>query len=149
MLILLFATLWTALGQASRFFTICQNLLKLMSVESVISSNHLIFSLPFFSCPQSFPASGSFSSGTTLCIRWPKYWSISFSISPCSEYSGLISCRIDWFDFRAVQGTLRGLCHQHSSKASVLWRSASFMAQLSYLYTTSVKTIALTIWTFT
>ena len=145
----LFVTLWTALGQASRFFTICRSLLKLMSTESVISSNHLILSVPFFSCPQSFPASGSFSSETTLCIRWPKYWSFSFSISPCSEYSGLISFRIDWFDFLAVQGTLRSLCHQHSSKASVLWYSASCMAQLSHLYMTSVKTIALTIWTFT
>ena len=98
-------------------------------------------------CPQSFPASGSFPV-SWLCIRWPNYWSFSFSISPSNEYSGLISFRVDWFDFFAVQGTLRSFLHYHSSKASILWHSAFFKVQLSHPYMTTGKIIALTTWTF-
>ena len=104
--------------------------------------------VPFSSCLQSFPTSGGFSNESVLHIRWPKYWSISFSISPSNEYSGLISFRIYWFDLIAVQGTLKSLLQHHSSKASVLWCSAFFMIQLSHPYMTTGKTIALTIWTF-
>ena len=101
-----------------------------------------------FSCLHSFPASGFFSNESVLCIRWPKYWSFSFSISPSSEYSGLISLRIDWFDLLAVQGTLKSLRQHHSSKASILLCSAFFMVQFSHPYMTTGKTIALTRWTF-
>ena len=103
--------------------------------------------IPFSSCLQSFPASGSFQM-SVLHIRWPKYWSFSFSISPCNEHSGLISFRIDWFDILSVQGTLKSLLQLHSSKASVLQCSAFFTVQLSYPYMTTGKTIALTRWTF-
>ena len=101
-----------------------------------------------FSCPQSFPASGSFSSESALHIRWPKYWSFNFSINPSNEYSGLVSFRIDWFDLLAVQGTLKSPLQHHSLKASILWHSALFMVQLSHLYMTTGRTIALIIRTF-
>ena len=122
---------------------------KLMSIESVMPSNHLILCRPLQSfCLQSFPASGSFSSESVLCIRWPKCWSFSFSISPCNEYLGLISFRIEWLDLLAVQGTLKSLLQHHSSKASILQCSAFFVVQLSHPYMTTGKTIALTRWTF-
>ena len=108
-------------------------------------SNHLILCRPLLLLPSIFPSIRVFSNESALCIRWPKYWSYSFSISPSNEYSGLISFRIDWFDLLAVQGTLKSLLQHHSSKASVLRHSAFFMAQLSHLYMTAGKTIALTI----
>ena len=144
----LFATLWTAARQASLSFTISRNLLKLTSVESVMPSNHLILCHPFSFCPQSFPALGSFSNESALSIRWPKYWNFSFSISPSSEYSGLISFRIDWLDLLIVQGTLKSLLQHHSLKASILRHPAFFMVQLSHPYMTTGKTIALTRQTF-
>ena len=104
--------------------------------------------IPFSSCPQSFPASGSYSNESALCIRWPKYWSFSFSISPSNEYSGLIFFRMDWLDLLAVQGTLQSLLQHHSSKASALWGSAFFIVKLLHPYMTTGKTIALTRWTF-
>ena len=110
-------------------------------------SRHPILCHPFSSCSQSFPASGSFQMNQ-LCIRWPKYWSFSFSISPSSEYSGLISFKMDWFDLLAVQGTLKSLLQHHSSKASVLWCSGFFMVQCSHPYMTAEKVIALTVRTF-
>ena len=116
-----------------------------MFIESVMPSNHLIPVVPFSSCPQSFPASESFP------VSWlftSSYWSFSFSISPSNEYSGLISCRFDWFDCLAVQGPLKSLLQHQSSKASILWHSAFFMIQLSHPYMTAGKTIALTVWTF-
>ena len=119
---------------ASLPFTISWSLLKLMSIELVMPSNHLISVVPFSSCPQSFPASGSFQMSQLFRIRWPKYWSFSFNISPSSEYPGLISFRMDWLDLLAVQGTLKSLLQHHSSKASVLWVSAFFIVQLSHPY---------------
>ena len=133
--------------QHTRLPCLCQSLLTLMSIESVMPSNHLSSVIPFSSCLQSFPASGSFLIESALCIRWPKYWSFSFSISPSNEYSGLISFRIDWFDLLAVLGTLRSLLQHHSSKASIFWHSAFVMVQLSHSYITPGKTIALTAWT--
>ena len=118
-----------------------------MSIKSVMPSNHLILCHPL-PLPSIFPSIRVFSSESALRIRWPKYWSFIFSISPSNEYSGLISFRIDWFDLLAVQGTLKGLLQYHSSKASILWYSAFFMAQLSHPYMTTVKTIALSIQTF-
>ena len=112
-------------------------------------SNHLILCRPLFLLPSIFPSIRVFSNESVLCIRWPKYWSVSFSISPFNEYPGLISFRMDWLDLLAVQGTLRSLLQHHSSKASVLQYSAFFIVQLSYLYMTTGKTIALTRWTFT
>ena len=144
----LFATPWTAAFQASLSFTISQRLLKLMAIESVMPSNHLILCRPLLLLPSVFPSISIFSNESALCIRWPKYWSFSFSIRPSNEYSGLISFRIDWFDLFAVQGTLKSLLQHHSSKVSVLRRSAFFMVQLSHLYTTIGKTIALTKWIF-
>ena len=111
---------------ASLSFTISQCLLKLMSTESVMPSNHLILCCPFLLLPSIFPSIRVFSKMSVLCIRWPKYQSFSFSISPSNEYSGLISFRIDWFDLLAVQGTLKNLLQHHSSKASILWHSAFF-----------------------
>ena len=146
--VLLFVTPWTETCQASLSFTIFWSLLKLISVESVMPSNHLILFRPGFLLPSIFPSIGVFSSESVLCIRWPKYWNFSFSISPSNEYSGLISLRIDWFDLLAVQGTLKRLLQQYSLKASILWCSAFFMVQLSYPYITTGKTIAFTIWTF-
>ena len=132
--------------QVSPSFTISQSLLKLMSVKSVMPLSHLILCHPLL-LPSIFPSIRVFSNETALCIMWPKYWSFSFSISPPNEYSGLISFRIDWFDFLAVQGTLKRLLQHHSLKASVLWHSTYFMVQLSHPYMTTGKTIALTIWT--
>ena len=128
-------------------FSISRSLLCFMSSELVTPSNHLVLCRPLLLLPSVFPHIRVFSSESVLHIRWPKYWSFSFSISPFSEYSGLISFKIDWFDFLAVQGTLKSLQH-HSSKASILWHSAFFMVQLSHPYMTTGKTIASTIQTF-
>ena len=114
---------WTAARQASLSITSSQSLLKLMSIESVMPSNHLILCHPLFFPPSIFPSIRVFSNESVLRIRWPKYWSFSFSISPSNEYSGLISFRMDWLDLRAVQGTLKSLLQHHSSKASILWLS--------------------------
>ena len=143
-----FVTPWTAVHQTSLSFIISQSLLKLMSVKSVMPSNHLILCHPHLLQPSIFPTSRVFSNESVLCIRYPKYWSFSFSISPSNEYSGLSSFKKDWFDLFAVQGTLKSLLQQHSSKASILQQSAFFMAQLSHPYMTTGKTIALTVWTF-
>ena len=142
----LFVTPWTAALQASLSITNSRSLLKLMSIKLVIPSNHLILYCPLFLLPSIFPSIRVFSSESTLCIRWPKYQSFSFNISPSN--SGLISFRIDWFDLREVQGTLKSLLQHHSLKASVLRCSAFFMVQLSHSYVTTGKTIALTRWTF-
>ena len=123
-------------------------LAKLMSIELVMPSNHLILCCPFLLLPSVFPTITVFSSESVLPIRWPKYWSFRFSISPFNEYSGLISFRTDWFDLLSVQGTLKSLLQYHSSKASIIWHSASFIVQLSHPYMTTGKTIALTRWTF-
>ena len=139
-------TPWTAAPQASLSITISWSLLRLMSIESVMASNHLILCHPRLLLPSIFPSSKVFSNESVLCIRWPKYG--SFSFSPSNEYSGLISFRIDWFDLLAVQGTLKSLLQHHSSKASILQCSAFFMVQLSHPYTITGKTIALTRWTF-
>ena len=119
-----------------------------MSIELVIPSNHLIFCHPLLLPPSIFPSIRVFSSESFLHIRWPKYWSFSFSISPSSEYSGLIYFRMDWLDLLAVQGTLKSLLQHHSSKASIPWHSAFFIVQLSHPYITTGKIIALTRWTF-
>ena len=126
----LFATPWTAAPRASLFLIISQSLPKFMSIELVMPSNHLILCHPLLFLPSIFPSIRVFSSESTVCIRWPKYW--SFSISPSNEYSGLISFRIDWFDRLAVQGTLKSLLHHHSLKVSILWNSAFLMVQLSH-----------------
>ena len=120
----LFATPWTAARQASLSITNSWSLLKLMSIESMMPSNHLILCHPFLFLPSIFPSTGVFSNESVLRIRWTKYWSFSFTISLSNEYSGLISYRIDWFDLLAVQGTLKSLFQHHSSKASVVWHSA-------------------------
>ena len=138
----LFATPWMAAQQASLSITNSWNLLKLMSVESVMPFNHLILCRPLL-LPLIFPKIGVFSSESALHIRWPKYWSFSFNISPSNEHPGLISFRMDWLDLLAVQGTLKSLLQHHSSKASVLRHSAFFIVQLSHPYTTTGKTIAL------
>ena len=137
-------TPWIAACQVSLSFTISQSLLKLMSIESVMPSNHLILYLPLLLLPSIFPSISIFSNELTLCIRWPKYWSFSFSTSPSDEYSGLISFRIAWFDLHVVQGTLKSLLQHHNLKASILQHSAFFMTQLSHPYMTTGKTIALT-----
>ena len=139
----LFATSWTAAHQASLSFIISQSFLKLMSIVSVMPSNHLILCHPFLLLLSIFPSIRVFSNEFILCIRWPKYW--NFRISPSSEYSELISFRTDWFDLLAFQGILKS--SHHSSKVS-LQHSAFFMVQFSYLYMTTGNTIALTIWTF-
>ena len=144
----LFATPWTAAVQASLSITNSQSLLKLMSIESVMLSNHLILCRPLFLPPSIFPSIRVFSNESVLCIRWPKCWSFSFSISPSNEHSGLISFRMDWLDLLAVQGTLKSLLQHHSSKASILQCSAFFTVQLSHPYMTAGKTIALTRRTF-
>ena len=123
-------------------------LLKLMSIESVMPSSHLILCCPLLLLPPIPPSIRVFSNESTVHIRWPKYWSFSFSISPSNEYPGLISFRMDWLDLLAVQGTLKSLLQHHSSKASILWRSAFFTVQLSHPYMTAGKTIALTRRTF-
>ena len=141
-------TSWAVAPQASLSFTIAWNLLKLISIESVMPSNHLILYLPLLFLPSVFPSIRIFSNELALLIRWPKYRSFSFSISPSNEYSGLTSFWIDWIDLLVVQGTLKSLLQHHSSKASILSCSALFMVQLSHAYMTTGKTIALTIWAF-
>ena len=145
-------TPWTAALQPSLSFTsfMSQSLLKLMSIESVMPSNHLILCRPLLLLPSIFPSIRVFSNESVFCIRWIKYWSFSFSISPSNEHSGLISFRMDWLDLFAVQRTPKSLLKHHSSKASVLQCSAFFMIKLSCLYMTTgeKKPIALTIWTF-
>ena len=143
----LFATPWTAVRQASLSFTISWSLLKLMSIELVMPSSYLIHCHPLLS-PSIFPSIRVFSNELALHIRWPKYWSFSFSTSPSNEYSGLISFRIDWFDLLVVQGTLKSLLQHHTSKASVFQYSAFYMVQISHPYVTTVKTITLTRRTF-
>ena len=125
-----------------------RRLCKLISIESVMPSNHLILYCPLLLLPSIFPSIRVFSNELVLCIRWQKYWSFSFSISPFNEYSGLISFRMNWFHLLAVQGTLKSLLQHHSSKASFLHHSVFFMVQLSHPYMTTGKTIALTRWTF-
>ena len=142
------ATPWTAACQASLSITISQSLFKLMSIESVMPSNHLILCCLLLLQPSFLPSIRAFSNESVLCIRWPKYWSFSFSISPSNEYSGLIFFRMDWLDFLAVQGTLKSLLQHHCSKASILQHSAFFMVQLSHPYMTTGKTIAFTRQTF-
>ena len=144
----LVVTPWTAARQASLSITNSQSLLKLMSIELVMPSNHLILCHPLLLPPSIFPSIRVFSSESALRIKWPKYWSFSFNISPSNEYSGLISFRMDCLDLLAVQGTLKSLLQHHSSKASILQCSAFFMVQLSHLYMTTGKIIALTRWTF-
>ena len=119
-----------------------QSLLKLTFIESVMPFNHLIFCHPLLLLPSIFPSIRGFSNESVLCIRWKKYWSFSFNISPSNEYSGLISSRIDWLDLLAVQGTLKSLLQHHSLKVSILWHSAFFIVQLSHPYMTTRKTIA-------
>ena len=143
-----FATPWTAASQASLSITNSWSLLKLMSIESVMPSNHLILSHPLLLLPSIFPSIRVFSNESVLHIRWPKYQSFNFNISPSSEYSGLISFRMDWLDLLAVQGTLQSLLQHHSSKTSILQHSVFFIVQLSHPYMTTGKTIALTKWTF-
>ena len=126
----LFVTPWTAARQAFLTFTSSRSLLKLMSIESVMPSNHLILCRPLLLLPSIFPHIRVFSNKSALCIRWPTYWSFSFSMRPSNEYSGLISFSIDWFDLLAVQDTLKSLLQHHSSKASIFQHSAFFMAQL-------------------
>ena len=142
------ATPRTAACQASLSITNSGSLLKLMSIELVMPSNHLVLCDPLLLPPSIFPSIRVFSNESALHIRWPKYWSFSFSISPSNEHPGPISFRMDWLDLLAVQGTLKSLLQHHSSKASVLRCSAFFMVQLSHPYVTTGKTIALTRWTF-
>ena len=135
-------TPWTAASQASLSFTTCRNLLKFMSIESVMPSSHLILCCPLLLLPPIPPSIRVFSNESTLHMRWPKYWSFSFSIIPSKEIPGLIF-RMDWLDLLAVQGTLKSLLQHHSSKASILQRSAFFTVQLSHPYMTTGKTTAL------
>ena len=135
----LFVTPWTAVRQASLSITNSWSLLKLMSIESVMPSSHLFLCRPLLLLPSIFASIRVFSNESILPIRWPKYWSFSFSISPSNEYSGLISFRIDWLDFLAAQGTLKSLLQHHGSKASILWCSTFFIAQLSHPYMTAGK----------
>ena len=128
----LFVTPWTAACQASMSITNSQSLLKLVSIELVMPSNHLILCLPLLLLPPIPPSIRVFSNESALCIRWPKYWSFSFNISPSNEHLGLISLRMDWLDLLAVQGTLKSLLQHHSSKASIFWHSAFFTVQLSH-----------------
>ena len=134
----LFVTPWTAACQASLSITNSQSLLKLISILSVMPSNHLILCHPLHLLPSIFPSIRVFSNESALLIRWPKYWSLNFSISASNEYSGLISFRMDWLDLLAVQGSLKSLPQHHSSKASILRRLAFFMVQLSHPYMTIV-----------
>ena len=135
----LFVTPWTAAHQASQSITNSWSLLRLTSIESVMPSNNLNLCHPLLLPPSNLPSIRVFSNESTLHIRLPKHWSFSFNISPSNEYSGLISFRIDWFDLRAVQGTLKSLLQHHSSKASILWHSDFFMIQLSHPYMTPGK----------
>ena len=141
------ATPWFAVCQASLSITNSWSSLRLMSIESVMPSSHLILGRPLL-LPPIPPSIRVFSNESTLSMRWPKYWSFSFSIIPSKDIPGLISFRMDWLDLLAVQGTLKSLLQHHSSKASILRNSAFFTVQLSYPYTTTGKTITLTRWTF-
>ena len=144
----LFVTPWTAARQASLSIINSQSLLKLMSTKLVMPSNHLILFCPLLLLPSILPRVRVFSIESVLHVRWPKYWSFSFNISPSNEYPGLIFFRMDWLDLLAVQGTLKSLLQHHSLKASILQQSAFFTVQLSHPYMTTGKTIALTRWTF-
>ena len=144
----LFATPWITACQASLSITNSRSSLKLMSIELVMLSSHLILCRPLLLLPPIPPSIRVFPNKSALCMRWPEYWSFSFSISPSNEHPGLISFRMDWLDLLAVQGTFKSLLQHHSSKASILWRSAFFTVQLSHPYMTTGKTIALTRWTF-
>ena len=144
----LFATLWIAAHQASLSIINSRSSLKLMSIKSVMPSNHLILCHPRLLLPTILPSIRDFSNESTLPMRWPKYWSFSFSISPSNEHPGLISFRMDWLDLLAVQGTLKNLLQHHSSKPSILRHSAFFTIQLSHPYMATGKTIALTRWAF-
>ena len=141
-------TPWTAAHQASLFITNSWSLLKLMSIKLVMPSNHLTLCHPLLLPPSIFPSIRVFSSESVLHIRWPNYWSFSFTISPSNEYSRLISFRMDWIELFAVQGTLKSLLKHHSSKASILLCLAFFTVQLSHLYITTGQTIALSRWNF-
>ena len=136
-----------AAQQASLSFTISWSLLKIMPIELVMPFNHLVLCRPLLLPPSTFPSIRVFSNESALCIRWPKYWSFSFHINPFSEYSGLISFRMNWLDLLAVQGTFKSLLQYHSSKASILWHSAFSIVQLSHPHMTTRTTIALTRWT--
>ena len=140
----LFATPWITACQASLSITSSWSLLKLMPIELVMPSSHLILCRPLLLLPPVPPSIRVFSNKSTLRMRWPKYWNFSFSISPSNEHPGLISFRMDWLDLLAVQGTLKSLLQHHSSKASMLWHSTFFTVQLSHPYMTTVKTVALT-----
>ena len=144
----IFVTPWTAACQASLSINNCQSLLKLMSIQSMMPSNHLILCCPLLPLPSIFLSIRVFSNKSVRHMRWPNYWSFSFRISPSNEHSGLISFKFDWFDLLEVQGTLQSLLQYYSSKASILWCSALFILQLSYPYMTTGKTIALTRKTF-
>ena len=144
----LFATPWIAARQASLSITNSQSSPKLLSIESVMPSSHLILCRPLLLLPTIPPSIRVFSNESILHMRGPKYWSFSFSISPSNEYPGLISFRMDWFDLLAVQGTLKSLFQHHNSKASIFWCSGFFMVQISYLYMTTGKTIVLDMWIF-
>ena len=144
----LFVTPWTTARQASLSITNSQSSPKPMSIESMMPSNHLILCRLLLFPPSIFLSIRVFSNESALRIRWPKYWSFSFNISPSNEHSGLISVRMDWLDLLAVQGTLKSLLQHHGSKASILWHSAFFIVQLSHPYMTAGKTIALTRQTF-
>ena len=146
--VLLFVTPRTTICQAPLSITNSRSLLKFMTIELVMPSNHLILCCPLFLPPSIFPSIRVFSNESALCIRWPKYWSFSFSISLFNEYSELISFRIDWLDLLAVQEILKSLLQHHNLKASILWCSAFFMVQLSHPYLTTEKAIDLTIQTF-
>ena len=139
---------WTAAHQASLSITNSRNLLKLMSIKSVMPFNHLILCCPFLLLPSILPSIRIFSNESALCIRWPKYWSFSFNISLSNEHPGLISFRMNWLHLLAVQGTHKSLLWHHSSKESILWHSAFFIVQLSHPYMITGKTIALTRRTF-
>ena len=139
---------WTAACQASLSITNSRSLTKLMSIESMVPSNHFIICHPLLLPPSISPSIRVFSNESVLHIRWPEYWSLTFSFSPSNEYSGQISFRMDWLDLLAVEETLKSLLQHHSSKASILRHSAFFLVQLSHPYMTTGKTIALTRWTF-
>ena len=141
-------TPWTIAHQAPLSFPISWSLLKFMSIESVVLSNHLILCWPLLLLPSVFPSIRGFSSESALCSGWPKYWGFSFSIGPSNEYSEWISFRIDWLDLLVVQKALKSLLQHHSLKTSILWRSAFFMVQRSHPYVTTGKTIVLTIQNF-
>ena len=144
----LFVTPWTAARQASLSINNSWSLLKFISIESVMPSNHLILCHPLLLLLPIFPRIRVFSNESVLPIRWPKYWSFKLSINPTNEYSGLISFRMDWLDLLAVKGTLKSLLQHHSSKASILWCSDFFIVQISHPYMTTGNTVVLTRWTF-